>query len=203
MDESLRSSTPVPASDPALGGALGGAPGGAPGRAADRPCGPRAWLGQGLLYGAFAAAVGVFSHWPAYHPLPAGTALIKLSFVHAGQPAGACRRLSPEELARRPPNMRAPVECPRGRAPVVVELDIDGANRVRAEVPASGLAHDGASALYRRLAVAAGERLIAVRLRDDGRAEGFGHVLERRVRLAPSQVLVIDFDAERGGLILQ
>ncbi|WP_284617903.1 hypothetical protein [Aquabacterium humicola] len=195
MDESLRSSTPTPAPDPA--------PDPVPGRAPDRPRGLRAWIGQGLLYGAFAAAVGVFSHWPVYHPLPPDTALVKLSFVHAGQPAGACRRLSAEELARRPPNMRAPVECPRGRAPVVVELDIDGRNQVSAEVPASGLAHDGASALYRRLVVPAGERLLAVRLRDDGRAEGFGHVLERRVTLAPSQVLVIDFDAERGGLIVQ
>ncbi len=163
----------------------------------------RAWIGQTVLYGLFALAVGVFSHWPPYRHLAADLALIKLSLVHTGKPVGDCRPLTPEELAKLPPNMRAPVQCPRERSPVTVELDIDGAPVVRAEAAPSGLARDGASAIYRRIPVRAGERLISVRLRDDVRSKGFAYNLERRVHLAPAQVLVIDFDTEKGGITLQ
>jgi hypothetical protein len=99
--------------------------------------------------------------------------------------------------------MRAPTRCPRERSPVTVELDIDGAAAARVVAPPSGLSRDGASALYRRLPVAAGERLIQVRLRDDDRSPTFAYTAERRITLAPAQVLVIDFDAERGGITLQ
>ncbi|MBX3636915.1 MAG: hypothetical protein KF683_16205 [Rubrivivax sp.] len=167
------------------------------------PLGPRAWLGQALLYGLFALAIGVFSHWPPYRHLAPDTALVKLSFVHVGKPVADCRQLTAQELARLPPNMRAPTQCPRERSPVMVELDIDGAPTVRTMAAPSGLSRDGASAVYQRLPVAAGERLIQVRLRDDVRAEGFTYTLERRVVLAPAQVLVIDFDAGKGGITLQ
>lgn len=167
------------------------------------PRGWRAWVGQGLLYGLFALVIGVFSHWPVYRHLPPGVALIKLSFVHSGKPVGDCRSLTSEELARLPPNMRAPTTCPRERSTVVVELDIDGAPAVRAEAPPSGLSKDGASAVYRRLPVDAGERLIQVRLRDDVRSQGFAYTLQRSVTLVPAQVLVIDFDAGKGGITLQ
>lgn len=172
-------------------------------RPAPRAMGPRAWFGQVLLYALFALAIGVFSHWPAYRHLGADEALIKLSLVHTGEPMGECRERTAEELAALPPNMRAPTVCPRGRSPVTVELDIDGAPAARIEAPPSGLSGDGASALYRRLTVPAGERLIAVRLRDDVRSEGFTYTLQRRVTLAPAQVLVIDFDPEQGGITLQ
>jgi len=172
-------------------------------RSAARAVGPRAWFGQVLLYALFALAIGVFSHWPTYRHLAAGAALIKLSLVHAGKPLGECRERSAEELAALPPNMRAPTVCPRKRSPVTVELDIDGAPAARIAAPPSGLSGDGASAVYRRLTVPAGERLIAVRLRDDARSAGFAYTLERRVTLAPAQVLVIDFDPGAGGITLQ
>jgi hypothetical protein len=74
---------------------------------------------------------------------------------------------------------------------------------VRVAAQPSGLSRDGASALYHRLPVQAGERLIQVRLRDDVRSPGFAYTLERRVTLAPAQVLVIDFQAEKGGITVQ
>lgn len=171
--------------------------------AAGQPLGWRAWLGQALLYGLFALVIGVFSHWPAYRHLPADTAVIKLSVVHAGKPVSDCHTLSAEELAALPPNMRAPVSCPRQRSPVVVELDIDGAAAARISAPPSGLSGDGASAIYARMPVAAGAREIAVRLRDDARSGEFTYRTQRRVTLAPAQVLVIDFDAEHGEITLQ
>ena len=69
--------------------------------------------------------------------------------------------------------------------------------------PPSGLSKDGASAVYQRLEVPAGEQRLAVRMNDDARHSGFTHQREAVVTLAPAQVLVIDFDAEQGGITLQ
>jgi len=162
-----------------------------------------AWAGQVVLYALFAAVLALFSRWPVYHHLAPDTALVKLSMVHAGQPVAACRERSAEELAALPPNMRAALDCPRERSPLSVELDIDGKPAARIVAPPSGLSRDGASALYARLPVAAGTRTLAVRLSDDARAAGFGYTLEREVVLAPTQVLVIDFDARQGAIVLQ
>jgi hypothetical protein len=157
--------------------------------------GPAAWAGQAVLYGLFAAAIGLFSAWPAYRPLPPDQALLKLSFGHAGKPVAECRQRDPAELAKLPPNMRAPLDCPRERSPVTVELDIDGKPVLREVLPPSGLKRDGASSIYRRIALPAGTHRVAVRLKDDARAADFTHRHETTVQLAPAQIAVIDFDA--------
>jgi hypothetical protein len=168
-----------------------------------RPTGAAAWVGQALLYALFALAIGVFSRWPTYHHLGPDQALIKLSFTHTGKPVGDCRPLSPDELAKLPPNMRAPMKCPRERSPVTVEVDVGGVPVVRRVAAPSGLSRDGASAVYQRLQVAAGAQRITVRLNDDARQAGFTHQRDETVTLAPAQILVIDFDAEQGGITLR
>ena len=162
-----------------------------------------AWLGQFLLYALFALVIGVFSRWPTYQHLAPDQALIKLSFTHSGKPVGDCIRQSEAELAKLPPNMRAPVKCPRERSPVTVEVDLGGVNTLRRSAAPSGLSRDGASAMYQRLVVPAGEQRIAVRLNDDARRAGFTYQRDVTVKLAPAQVLVIDFDAEKGGITVQ
>ncbi|HET9977020.1 MAG TPA: hypothetical protein VFQ20_06260 [Burkholderiaceae bacterium] len=174
-----------------------------PEAAAHRRTTPLAWGGQVLLYAAFALAIGVFSRWPTYEHLAPNQALIKLSFTHAGKPIGDCRPMSEAERARLPPNMRAPMVCPRERSPVVVEVDIDGRPAVRRTAAPSGLSRDGASAVYQRIVVPAGPQRIAVRLGDDARAAGFAWQRDASVTLAPAQILVIDFDAEKGGITFQ
>lgn len=164
---------------------------------------PLAWAGQAVLYGAFALAIGVFSQWPPYRPLAPDQALVKLSFVRVGKPVGDCRQLSEAELAKLPPNMRTPTVCPRERSPLTVQVAIDGRPVLDRSAPPTGLRRDGASAVYERMVVPAGERLIAVSLSDDVRARDTPHRREERVRLAPGQVLVIDFDAEKGGITFQ
>ncbi len=161
------------------------------------------WLGQALLYGAFAAAIGVFSRWPPYQHVAPDQALLKLSFSHPGKPVSECRRATAEELAKLPPNMRAPMRCPRERSPITVEVDVDGRTALRRVAPPSGLSRDGASALYHRKQRPAGAHQIAVRLNDDVRAAGFNHTREASVTLKPAQILVIDFDPEKGGITLR
>ena len=159
------------------------------------------WAGQGLLYGLFALGIGVFSNWPGYRALPPGQALVKVSFIHHGQRVADCRPYTPEELAKLAPNMRTPLKCGRERSPVTVEVDLDGATVYRHVAAPSGLSSDGASAVYHRLQVPAGEHRIAVRLRDNSGA-AFTHTREATVTLKPAQVLVIDFDAQQGGITL-
>jgi hypothetical protein len=151
----------------------------------------------------FALIIGVFSRWPPYQALAGDQALIKLSFTHAAKRVADCRRLSDAELAKLPPNMRAPMKCERERAPVRVEVDIDGSPAIRHVATPSGLSKDGASSVYRRLSVSAGSHRVSVRLKDSAGAEGFDYQREQSITLAPAQILVIDFDAEKGGITLQ
>lgn len=159
-----------------------------------------AWVGQVLLYALFALVIGVFSRWPSVHPLPAGQALVKVSFVHHGQRVAECRQLSADELAKLPPHMRAPMQCERERAPVTIEIDVDGAMAFRKVAAPAGLSKDGASAVYQRLPVPAGVHRFTVRMKDSAAGSAFDYTREHTVTLQPGQVLVIDFDAEKGGI---
>ena len=160
------------------------------------------WLGQALLYGVFAILLGLFSGWPSYRALPADQAMIKVSFIHHGQRVADCRPFTAEELAKLAPNMRTPMKCGRERSPVTIEVDLDGANIYRQVAAPSGLSRDGASAVYHRLQLPAGEHRIAVRLKDKAAAGPFNYTREATVKLRPAQILVIDFDAEKGGITL-
>ena len=157
---------------------------------------------QVLLYAAFAAVIGYFATSPPYRHLPPDQALIKLSFSHSGKLLAECRQRSPEELAKMPPNMRTPMDCRRERSPVAIEIDLDGKPLFRHIAPPSGLSKDGASTVYQRFTLPAGAHQLAVRFSDDVNKKEFGYQRAETVTLAPGKVLVIDFDAEKGGITL-
>jgi hypothetical protein len=158
---------------------------------------------QALLYGLFAFAIGYFATAPAVVSLPADQALIKVSFSHAGRTVGECRQRNAAQLAELAPNMRAPVECPRERSPVVFELDLDGRTIYRAELPPAGLARDGASSMYRRFPVDAGRHVLRARLKDDVHIDDFNHERAAEVVLSVGQVFVVDFNLRAGGFIFK
>ena len=160
------------------------------------------YTAQALLYAAFVAVIGYFSTSPPYRHLSGDEALIKLSFIHAGARKEACRERTAEELAKLAPNMRAQTVCPRERVPVTVEVALDDKLLFRVVAPPSGLAKDGASTVYRRIAVSAGIHRIQARLSDVATGE-FNHVGDARVSLAKGHVLVIDFDARSGGFVFR
>jgi hypothetical protein len=155
------------------------------------------YAAQAVLYGAFVAFIGYFSTSPRYTHLPAGEALLKLSFSHAGARKEPCHERSPEELAKLAPNMRAQSVCTRERVPVVVEVALDGAPLFRVVAPPSGLAKDGASTVYRRVPVTAGEHHISARLAD-GPDGAFKYESDTTIDLAAGRVVVIDFDPAKG-----
>jgi hypothetical protein len=157
---------------------------------------PLAWALQGVLYALFVGSLALFSQWPVYRHLDDDQALIKLSIVHQGERLAACVEQTAEELARLPPTMRAPSRCPRERAPLAVEVDVDGHPLLRQTAQPGGLSRDGSASMYQRRVVAAGEHHVTVRLRDSPRSEGFDYHGEATVTLRPAQILLIDFDSE-------
>ena len=161
------------------------------------------YAGQGMLYALFALAIGYFSTSPGYRHLAPDSALLRLSFTHAGKILADCRQRSAEELAKTPANMRQALDCPRERSPVRVRVELDGAPLYDEAFAPAGLKRDGAAAAYRRLPIPAGEHRLRVQFNDDARIAGFNFERERTVRAVPGQVVLIDFSADKGGILIQ
>lgn len=159
---------------------------------------PLNYIGQGVAYALFAAVIGYFSTLPKYRHLPPDYALVKLSFSHAAQRKGACRERTDEELAKLPRNMRIRKDCPRERSDVTVELEMDGKQLYHVVLAPTGLSHDGAASLYRRLSVPAGTHRFVARLKDRERGD-FDFVRDETVQLSAGKVLVIDFKSDAPG----
>jgi hypothetical protein len=153
---------------------------------------------QLALYAPLMAILAYFSTEPRFSVVAPGEALVRVSFIHATQRRQACRERTPQELAKLAPNMRAALDCPRERSPLLVEVELDGRLVLRREVQPSGLRRDGNAVVYERIALPAGRHRIVARLRD--RAEGdFNFMKDETVELAGGQTLIIDFNAAKGG----
>lgn len=159
------------------------------------------YFGQAVVYAAIAVLFGVFANGPGYTRLPADKAAVVLSFSHGAARKGGCRKLTAEEIAALPANMRRPLDCPRERLPVVVELLVDGEVLFQAELAPSGLSGDGPSQVYQRFLVDAGSHEITAKLRDSDRPEGYDYERSATLNLVPAQNFVIDFRADAGGFV--
>jgi hypothetical protein len=160
-------------------------------------------FGQFAVIAALFGAVAWLSDRPTYRQIPQGFAEMILTFVHGADRRGECRKLSPEEIAKLPPNMRRVQDCPRVRRPIYVELDLDGRNLYRASLPPTGIAGDGPSRVYQRFVLPAKKYDVEVRMRDTARSEGFDHARHETIDVAPNQLFVIDFRAESGEFIFR
>ena len=152
---------------------------------------PVRYLLQAIAYGAFAATVAYFSTSPTYRLRGDDSAVVKLSFSHSAQLVQACRERSEAELAKLAPNMRTKMDCPRQRADVLVELDMDGKTLYRINTPPTGLRQDGAASVYRRLEIPAGHHRFNARMAD-GPDRAFSYSKVVYLELAPCQVLLRD-----------
>lgn len=159
--------------------------------------------GQFVVIAALFAGVSIFANWPVYRQTPRGTAVVMLTFVHSAGRKGECRKLSAQEIAKLPPNMRRVEECARERRPLYIELDLDGRQVYRASLQPTGLSRDGPSKVYERFVLPTGAHEIAVRMRDSARTDGFDYEKANRVALAEDQLLVIDFRSESGGFVFR
>jgi len=156
---------------------------------------------QVTVFALFGAFVGVFANYPEYRHHDPQMALIKLNFSHAGETKEECRRLTQEELERLAPNMRRPLDCPRERVPLLVEIRLDDAIIFNESLPPSGLARDGTSTVSRRFTVSPGRHVLQALLRDSRGNTGFDYERTAEIDLRPGQNFVIDFNGEAGGFI--
>lgn len=164
---------------------------------------PKGLIGQALAYGAFAAMISAFANGPSYQRYGPDQAFIKLSFSHPGQRKEKCRRRTRKELAKLPPNMRAPMKCSRERWPVSVEIVMDGKTIYTGQAEPTGLSKDGASSFYEVFPVPAGPHRIVMRLKDGADAEGYGFVGSADVDLPPYKILVAGFDVINKKIVLK
>ena len=160
-------------------------------------------VGLSIGLAAFAAVIGFFSDSPTYVAFPPDSALIKLSVAADGVRTSACRQRDEAELAKLSVNMRTKMVCQRERAPVVVELVLDGKPVLTRSAEPAGLSRDGASTFYGRFPVPAGSHTLAVRMRNTPRTEGFDFAQEETVILQPAQVLAVSFDRQRKAFIIR
>jgi len=160
-------------------------------------------IGQFAVILLLFAGVAALANWPIHRQIPPDSAVVLLTFVHGADRKAECRRLSPEEIARLPPNMRKVQDCPRGRRPLYVELELSGRKLFAASLPPSGIAGDGPSRVYQRFVIPAGRYDIAARMRDSGRAEGFDHQRAEAVTLTAEQVFVVDFRGDSGEFVFR
>ncbi len=160
-------------------------------------------FGQFVVIAALFAGVAAFADWPVYRQTPRDTGIVMLSFVHGADRRADCRRLTPEEIAKLPPNMRRVQDCPRGRRPIYVELNIGDRVTYRASLPPTGIAGDGPSRVYERFVLPIGQYDIVVRMRDTARTEGFDYERAAHITLGPDQMIVVDFRSQPPGFIFQ
>jgi ferredoxin/coenzyme F420-reducing hydrogenase delta subunit len=167
------------------------------------PAGPR-WpvpvraVGMILLLGLLAGATAALATRPAWRQLAPDEAVVRLSIRHATAAKIECKPLTPEQMAELKPNMRRPVDCPRERWPVYLELERDSRLLYRATHRPSGLWDDGAVTVFRTFRIPAGPQSIVLRMRDSGRESGFDPVRSGTIDPAPGQNLVIEFHPGEG-----
>ena len=157
------------------------------------------YLGQAAVYALIAVLFGIFATWPPHRPFDPQKAQLTLSLAHSGKRPGECKRLTAKEIAALPALERKPLDCERGRLPVLIEVDLDGRTIVSRSVAPSGLFGDGPSQIYENFVIPAGSHKVSARLRDSGRADGFDYMSEADVKIAPLERFVIEFRAESGG----
>lgn len=152
------------------------------------------YAGQLIAYTAFFALVAMLSVRPELRLLGDDEAIVSISFSHAAQRIGECRRLSQEELMALPPNMRKPEQCPRERHVLQVMLTMDSQTLYEATLAPTGLWSDGKATAYQRLRVPAGAHEFSVRMNDSGVPGQIDFQNSATISVQPGQNLVVFFD---------
>lgn len=161
------------------------------------------YLGQAVCYAAFMGLLGYFATDPVYQHVAPGNAMIRVSFTHATSRLVECQRFTPQEIAALPPRERKVFSgCARERAPMRLELLLDGAPLLQDTLSPSGLSRDGSIYVYEKFEVAAGHHELSIRMRDSARPEGFDHEYRTQLELQAGQNIVVDYHPDDGGFVI-
>lgn len=132
-----------------------------------------------------------------YRPPHAGPELF-VSFKHAGRESDVCRAVSAEEKAKLPKHMQQDKICERGRAPVRLQVLVDGQPLVDARYEARGVRRDGVAVGLERLPLAPGPHRVRVRIGDTPDPEAWAHETEREIEVRDGRRAVVLFDRQAG-----
>lgn len=154
---------------------------------------------QAVNYAVFMAIVWYFSFSPPYRQLAENSAVVTLAFGHASKRVSECSVLTQEELDKLAPNMRKPMDCPRQRSPVTIELRLNGELAAREVLRPPGLYQDQSIDVYRNIKVPKGQHHLSVWMNDDSNVDGPTFEFEKTVKLLPAQRLVLSFDPDKNG----
>ncbi|MCP4076935.1 MAG: hypothetical protein GY744_12225 [Gammaproteobacteria bacterium] len=158
---------------------------------------------QILNYSIFMGLVWYFSILPPYHQLEENQALITYTMSHVGKHVTECKKMSYDELMKLPPNMRKPMDCPRERSPVVMELQINDEVIFSHSAQPLGLYKDQGIDIYQNIKIPAGKHRMKTWLNDDVKVEGPIYQHEQDIVIKPEQHLIIQFDSGEGGFIVK
>ncbi|MDZ7751017.1 MAG: hypothetical protein U5S82_04995 [Gammaproteobacteria bacterium] len=153
---------------------------------------------QALNYAMFMAVVWYFSFSPPYRQLAADEAVVTVAFGHTSERIAPCVALTPDELAQLAPNMRKPMDCPRERSPVTLELRLDGEVFAREVIQPPGLYRDQRIDVFREVTAREGAHRLSILMNDDASVEGPTYRLQDTVVLRPAQRLVVAFSKAQG-----
>ena len=160
---------------------------------------PLRLIAQAVAYALFAFVLGYLSWWPRYLYSSPDIAVVKVSVRHATDRVKPCVILTPDEIAKLPPNMRQPQKCERERLPLTLELDVDGETALAVQAPPSGLWGDGPASIYKRFELPPGTYRITARMRATARPEGWDYTHIEDVQVEAGRYLTITFAGDHGG----
>lgn len=160
-------------------------------------------IGRIFAFTVFAIGLGYFSTSPSYTYHDPTKALLMVSFSHASERKEDCRKFTQEELNELAPNMRRPLDCPRERVPIHVEVVMDSKVLLSKSYNPTGLAKDGAVSVYESIPIAPGQHHVVAKLRDSRREHGFDYQAETSIELEQKELFVIDFRKDLNGFYFQ
>lgn len=151
---------------------------------------------QALNYAVFMGLVWYFSILPPYNQLEPDQAMITFTMSHVGKHVTECKKMSYEELMKLPPNMRKPMDCPRERSPIIMELKLDDKVVYSKTANPVGLYKDQGIDVYENIRVPAGKHRLIVWMNDDVKVEGPTYRKEQEVEIKPEQHMIVQFESK-------
>lgn len=164
------------------------------------PSRSRAAVAAVIVTGVLAWGVSAGSRWGYASPVLAGSELV-VTFKHPGQVSERSREVSKEELEKTPVHMRRARVYDRERAPVRMQVRVDGRTIVDRVYPAMGLWHDGNSVAVETISVPSGAHTVDVAIGDTHDGGEWNHRTSQRLDFSAARRRVVSFDRLSGFIV--
>lgn len=158
---------------------------------------PGRMFAAGVALAALLSAIVAFGSHVPYPGPPESPPQLVVSVHHYAEQVEECRTVS-EDDSDRPVHMQQDEICERGRADLVVEVDVDGETIHRDTVSPRGIHSDGPAVTLDYLNVDPGTRRVTVRISDDDNEEVWNFQRDFQLHFEESKRQVVLFDTHDG-----